>query len=138
MSKTEVEINNLDFGNYLNESIEEILTEIGRETANDIKMHSPKNTGEYANGWTYRISEKNKTVIIYNDSDQVTLSHLLEYGTVPRKTVSTVSKKGKRLTPHYTGELIPREHIRPAYNRSVIKFQKDLEKIVGQLKTDIK
>lgn len=61
---------------------------VGKETADDLKVTSPKRTGHYANSWTYgmrksRGSKKNNKLIVYNKK-YYRLVHLLEKGHAKR------------------------------------------------------
>lgn len=62
------------------------MEEMGKDTSKELKRVSPKNTGEYASGWTYRIETNSFgsiKVVIYN-AEKPTLTHLLENGYIAR------------------------------------------------------
>lgn len=143
MSKTEVEVNQIDID--LSGEIENILKKTGRNCAELIKRNAPKKTGDYANGWTYEL-ENSETVRVYNNGDNATLSHLLEFGhrtklgmtykqrkpakTKRKRQNSGHQKSGKKST------IAPREHIRPAYNKIAKEYEEDMKRI--KLKVTIK
>lgn len=105
----------------LTSGIKEVLEKTGKDAAADIANNSPTGTtGRYKAGWTSQLINGGKTVAIYNNGKDATLTHLLEFGTAKRTT-----KSGKN-----TGVMSPREHIRPAYNRAKAKYLNDLNKII--------
>ena len=87
-----------------------------------------------------------ETVRVYNNGDNATLSHLLEFGhrtklgmtykqrkpakTKRKRDVSGHRKPGKKST------VAPQEHIRPAYNKIAKEYEEDMKRI--KLKVTIK
>lgn len=70
---------------YSDEVAEDIRKEVkavAKETVSTLKATSPRDTGEYARGWSYRVefeSREDIRVRIYNRTEPQ-LTHLLEYG----------------------------------------------------------
>ena len=73
-------------------------------------------SGVYNAGWKWE-ALNNNTMIVFNDGDNRTLTHLLEHG-------HAIVHYGK---PVGVSPAIP--HIRPAFNTVKKKFLKDLKKI---------
>lgn len=57
---------------------ERTMQKVALETVTLLQKTSPKDTGEYANGWTAKKS-KGGIVTVYNDEKPM-LTHLLEFG----------------------------------------------------------
>lgn len=64
------------------EGIRKEVKAVAKETVATLKTTSPRDTGEYARGWSYRVEFENREDIrvrIYNRT-KPQLTHLLEYG----------------------------------------------------------
>lgn len=61
----------------VNEDVNEALEETAEEAAEMLEQTSPKRTGDYAKGWTYK--KQNGTYVVHNATDYQ-LTHLLENG----------------------------------------------------------
>ena len=64
------------------EGIRKEVKEVAKETVAALKTTSPRDTGEYARGWSYRVefeSREDIRVRVYNRTEPQ-LTHLLEYG----------------------------------------------------------
>lgn len=64
------------------EGIRKEIKEVAKETVATLKTTSPRDTGEYARGWSYRVEFESREDIrmrIYNRT-KPQLTHLLEYG----------------------------------------------------------
>lgn len=137
MSKTKVKINPLKID--LSGEAKKILETAGHNCCELIKRGSPKGSGDYINGWTYTLENDDETVVVYNDGDDKTLTHLLELGHRTRlgkkygkqkrskkrkkKRKSIRSKKGRKAT------IAPQEHIRPAYNIVAKQYLEECKRI---------
>lgn len=137
MSKTKVTVHPLKID--LTGETENILKVAGHNCCELIKRGAPKGSGDYINGWTYTLENDNQTVVVYNDGDDKTLTHLLElghrtklgkkYGKQKRnkkrkkKSKSIRSKNGRKAT------IAPQEHIRPAYNIAAEQYLEDCKRI---------
>lgn len=98
----------------IQEDVEEVSNQIGKEARDELKQTSPKKTGKYAKGWTVRKDKKNKnyyTVKVWNKTSYQ-LTHLLEFGHATRNGGRT------RAIPH----------IRPVEE----KYKKEFEKILKE------
>ena len=98
------------------EEVSEAIDEAARETAKamaaDLRETSPKDTGEYAKGWTHR-KEAPGSYRVYNKK-KPQLTHLLEHGH---------AKRGG-------GRVEGRPHIKPAEDRYVPEFEKKVQQIL--------
>jgi len=101
-----------------------IAMDYEQKIINDIKRDSPRDTGEYAAGWSELRSFKsptkwwavvgNKREMIYASSGAHSLVNILEYGHVNRGGKSWTQAK---------------PHVRGNYYRNVNAFQKDVKAI---------
>ena len=98
------------------EDVSEAIDQAARDTAKamtkDLRETSPKDTGEYAKGWTHR-KEAPGSYRVYNKK-KPQLTHLLEHG--------HAKAGGGRV------EGIP--HIKPAQDRYVPEFEKKVQQIL--------
>lgn len=62
----------------LTKDIEKILLETGEQCMEECKKRSPRRFGVYADGWEFE--KDGDAVIVYNNSTERSLSHLLEKG----------------------------------------------------------
>ena len=113
------------YAGQLSSTIEKTFNSVGKETKEMVKDLSPKQSGNYAEGWTMTRTKKGYaskliggcTVIIKN-AKHYQLTHLLENGHVIR------NKKGTY------GRVAARKHIAPvaewAENELIQKIERDL------------
>lgn len=67
-------------------AVNEVLPGVGREAAKKLRQTSPRRTGTYAKGWTYKTEKgrlENK-VTVYGKKGTYQLAHLLENGHLTR------------------------------------------------------
>lgn len=83
-----------------------------KETAKELKLTSPKKTGDYRKGWRAK-KLKDGLWTVYNKTDY-RKTHLLEHG--------HVKKDGGRVSPQY--------HIAPAEDRAITKFLDRVERAI--------
>jgi hypothetical protein len=104
-----------DYTEDVQRAIDKEVRSTASKVKNEIKQNSPKETGEYANGWTQKTSRKNDSteVTIYNKKKSQ-LTHLLEFG--------HAKVNGGRVSA------IP--HIRPAYDKFVPEMESNIKKII--------
>lgn len=98
------------------EDIRKEVKEVAKETVTTLKATSPRATGEYARGWSYRVefeSREDIRVRIYNRTEPQ-LTHLLEYGHA--KTNG--------------GRVEGRPHIRPAEQEAEKKLEGAVKVVV--------
>lgn len=93
-------------------AIEEAVKETAQALAADLRETSPKDTGEYAKGWTARKEGPGRYVAYNKKKPQLT--HLLEHGH---------AKRGG-------GRVEGRPHIKPAVDRHIPQFEKKVHTIV--------
>lgn len=122
MIKTKVTINSIEID--ITGEIEKITEKAGKDCSELIKSKAPKGTGEYAAGWTYEMNKDNKTVTVFNNGKNKTLTHLLELG----HRTKLGKGKGKRKVGGKS-TVAPQEHIRPAYNVIKEQYLEDLKNI---------
>jgi hypothetical protein len=96
----------------VSEAIDQAARDTAKAMAQDLRETSPKDTGEYAKGWTYR-KEAPGSYRVYNKK-KPQLTHLLEHG--------HAKAGGGRV------EGIP--HIKPAQDRYVPEFEKKVQQIL--------
>ena len=95
------EINKIleDFKDATQETVEQAVTSVARESVEKLKSSSPKLTGRYAKDWTVSINKKSKFLYqkVVHNKKHYQLTHLLENG--------HRLKRGGKTAAH--------EHIRP-------------------------
>lgn len=96
-------------------AIEAEVDATSRAIVEDIRVNSPRKTGEYAKGWTRRKGGQPGTIsyTIHNRS-KPQLTHLLEHGH---------AKKGG-------GRVEGRPHIGPAVDRHIPAMERRIERII--------
>ena len=97
---------------------DEVITQVVKDATKKLKAASPRKSGEYAKGWTYRV-EKGRistSATIYGKRQTFPLAHLLEYGHAKRNG----------------GRVAGIEHIKPVEEWAVKETE---ERIVRRLET---
>ena len=96
-------------------AIEREVDATAKEMVAELRAISPKDTGEYAKGWTSRKEAKHGEYrqIVHN-KNKPSLVHLLEFGH---------AKKGG-------GRVEGKSHVRPAAERHIGGFEKRIKEIV--------
>ena len=103
--------------NYQQEVTDDLKKEIrtvSRETVQQIKNTSPKESGRYAKGWKFRVifeNENDLRVRIYN-AQKPQLTHLLEYGHAKRNG----------------GRVEGKAHIAPAEEKGIRQLEEEIER----------
>ena len=108
-----------EFQNYTDEVSEGVEKEVrskSRDTKNEIKDRSPKDSGDYADDWYMRKTSRGGEIgyTIYN-KDHYQLTHLLENG--------HAIANGTDRVPAYP-------HISISYKNNVQEMMKNIEKII--------
>ena len=93
-------------------AIEEAVEETAQALAADLRETSPKDTGEYAKGWTARKEGPGRYVVYNKKKPQLT--HLLEHGH---------AKRGG-------GRVEGRPHIKPAKERHIPQLERKIAQIL--------
>ena len=93
-------------------AIEEAVKETARALAADLRETSPKDTGQYAKGWTARKEGPGRYVVYNKKKPQLT--HLLEHGH---------AKRGG-------GRVEGRPHIKPAKERHIPQLERKIAQIL--------
>lgn len=107
-------------GSATETALAETLKISGKNTVRDLNSTSPKRSGKYAKGWTYKVINKGE-VIVYNKSSY-RLTHLLEKGH------ATMLGRGKgRYTYGYKARTKAQPHIAPAEQRMKERIEGILE-----------
>lgn len=76
---------------------DEAAIDAAKKAVKELKAKSPKRSGKYARGWTYK-KEKSGSCIVYNKA-RPQLTHLLEHGH-PVKGRGKVASGSARAFPH--------------------------------------
>lgn len=100
-----------DYTEEVVKEIEEGKIKVAKDTVTMLREISPKNTGDYAKGWTN--SSINGVQVIYNKTDYQ-LTHLLEFGHVKVDGGRTESKP----------------HIRIAEEKAINNFTDAVKKVI--------
>lgn len=104
MAVGNIEINELN----ISLEVDDMLSKMAKDLVEELKKTSPKNTGEYAEGWTSK--RIGKFEVVYN-KNRGSLVHLKEYGHVVRR------KKGYK-------RIAPQPHVYPAFQKILSNFSK--------------
>lgn len=115
------------YAGQLSSTIEKTFNSVGKETKEMVKDLSPKQSGNYAEGWTMTRTKKGSaskliggcTVIIKN-AKHYQLTHLLENGHIVKNQYGA-PKKGKR-------RIMGQPHISKAQNWGNDKLLEELER----------
>lgn len=70
------------YSTTVTEDLKEACNEVAKQTKKEIKANSPKDSGNYSQGWTSKVTAKNSNAIeitIYN-KNKPQITHLLENG----------------------------------------------------------
>ena len=93
-----------DYGEEVEQKLQEDLQYAGEFAANRARELSPKSTGRYAQGWDYTfMAKKGMLTVEVGNTTKPSLTHLLEKGHMDRGG----------------GWTSAREHIEPTYNEAV-------------------
>lgn len=104
------------YGNEVAEEIKKNVRSVAKETVKTLKATSPRDTGEYAKGWTYKIEYEDMNDIrvrVYN-RNKPQLTHLLENG--------HAKKNG--------GRVDGRPHIGPAEQEAEKKLENSVKVVI--------
>lgn len=108
------------YSDDISEIVENVANDVGKEAVSELKETSPKKSGSYANGWTFKKGKSGRnrySIKIHNKTDYQ-LTHLLEFGHVTRNG----------------GRTKPISHIRPVEKKYSEEYEKELEQKIGGIK----
>lgn len=100
-----------EFRNDIVEGIDEAKLKVAKETVKDLKLTSPKKTGDYRKGWT---TKKVGTAQVIHNKTEYRLTHLLEKGH---------AKRGGGRVQAYP-------HIAPAEDRAIRDYLEEVERVI--------
>jgi hypothetical protein len=106
------------FSTDVSKAAGEAIAEVAKESAKKLKQTSPRKTGKYAAGWTYKVEKGTVTnsATVYGKKNTYPLAHLLENGH---------AKRGG-------GHTAPIVHIKPVEEWAIAEVEKRIiEKVEG-------
>lgn len=94
----------------------EAIAEVAKESAKKLKQTSPRRTGKYAAGWTYKVEKGvvTNSATVYGKQNTYPLAHLLENGH---------AKRGG-------GRTAPIVHIKPVEEWAIAEVEKRIREKV--------
>jgi hypothetical protein len=101
-----------EYTDDVTQNLDNAKDKISKEAVSELKITSPKRTGEYAKNWSRKKTKYG--YIVYNRDPSYRLTHLLEYGHAKRD--------GGRVQAH--------PHIAPVEQKVIDKFTSAAEKAV--------
>lgn len=105
------------YRNGVNTDIEDLKKETAQALVKELKRTSPKRTGKYAKGWTYKKSGRtDSTLYTVHNKPKYMLTHLLEHGH---------AKRGG-------GRVAAKVHIAPAEQKYVRKYLEDVRRAIEE------
>lgn len=107
-----------EFSTDVSKAAGEAIAEVAKESAKKLKQTSPRKTGKYAAGWTYKVEKGTVTnsATVYGKKNTYPLAHLLENGH---------AKRGG-------GRTAPIVHIKPVEEWAIAEVEKRIiEKVEG-------
>lgn len=101
-----------EYGAEAEEAVKEVIPKVAKEAAKKLRATSPKKTGEYAKGWTQKVTQTRlgSEAVVYN-KNKPGLAHLLEFGHAKRNGGRTKAI----------------EHVLPVYSWAQTEAQKRIE-----------
>ena len=103
-----------DYSKEVQDTIAKEARGVARDAAKELKNTSPKKSGDYASGWTSKMTDE-KTAIVFNRK-KPQLTHLLENGH------RVVNKKGEY------GRVRGIKHIEPVADQAEDQFVERIER----------
>jgi hypothetical protein len=119
IERLQADIDNIleEYADDVSRKTEECVKKVAQKGALALRRVSPRRSGTYASGWTYKIVKKrlNTEGVIYN-SKRPGLAHLLEHGHVTRNGTN----RSYDDTPAHV-------HIAPVEEELITYFQKQIK-----------
>ena len=108
----------LEFSTDVTKAAQEAVTEVAKESVKKLRQTSPRKTGKYAAGWTYKVEKGTVTnsATVYGKRNTYPLAHLLEHGH---------AKRGG-------GRTAPIVHIKPVEEWAISEVEKRIREKVEQ------
>ena len=105
-----------EYSLQVTEEVGKAVKEVAKGSVKQLKQTSPRRTGDYASGWTYKVEAGTVTnsATVYGKRQTYPLAHLLENGHLMRN--------GKR-----GGQRI---HIKPVEDWAIEEFEKKIRELV--------
>lgn len=107
------------FANQKSEKVQEIAEKMARDGAAELKVKSPRDTGDYAESWTYKqvkLTRGRGVKFVVHNKDHYRLTHLLEK--------SHALRNGGRTTAQ--------PHIKPVEQQMIQDFEDELRRGLSQ------
>lgn len=101
------------YSNRITEDVDAVAKEVAKDGAQKLKATSPKNTGDYAEGWTYK---KVDNAYVVHNKNKPQITHLLEK--------SHALRSGGRSTPQV--------HIKPVEESMVADFERKVFGVINE------
>ncbi len=107
-----------EFSTDVTKAAQEAVTEVAKESVKKLRQTSPRKTGKYAAGWTYKVEKGTVTnsATVYGKRNTYPLAHLLEHGH---------AKRGG-------GRTAPIVHIKPVEEWAISEVEKRIREKVEQ------
>jgi hypothetical protein len=86
-----------EYTEKVDETSDEIMSEVATDTADELKRTSPTKSGNYAKSWTVKKDKKSHQYIVHNKK-YYRLTHLLEYGHIVKNQFGTYGRA--KAEPH--------------------------------------
>ena len=105
-----------EFSTDVTKAAQEAVTEVAKESVKKLRQTSPRKTGKYAAGWTYKVEKGTVTnsATVYGKRNTYPLAHLLENGH---------AKRGG-------GRTAPIVHIKPVEEWAISEVEKKIREKV--------
>ena len=106
-----------EYSDEVDRASEECIKKVSQKGATALRRVSPKKSGTYAKGWTYKVERRRlyAAAVIYN-KNRPGLAHLLEHGHVTRNGTGRTYPK----TPAHV-------HIQPIEDQLISEYQQQIE-----------
>ena len=106
-----------EYSDEVDRASEECVKKVSQKGATALRRVSPKKSGTYAKGWTYKVERRRlyAAAVIYN-KNRPGLAHLLEYGHV-------ISNGTRRVY----GDVPAHVHIQPIEEQLISEFSRQIE-----------
>lgn len=80
-----------EYAEKVDETTDDIMSEVATDTADELKRTSPSKSGKYAKSWAVKKDKKTHQYIVHNKK-YYRLTHLLEHGHVVKNQFGTYGR----------------------------------------------